>query len=826
MILQPMKPMRRKGMIVPMLAICMVVLLMFVALAVDIGLIAVARTQSQNAADTAAMAGARALNGDPAANYNQVNARSIALKSATSSIVHSKKVTGPQVEINVGSYTYNYSSGTFVKSIPVASSDTPNLVTSKVSASGPTLFGKVMGNSAFNLQSTATAVHRPRDVAVILDMSGSMRFDSLLGIGYSGSRSQSNNPETVYPEFGHYSSTSIKLENASPSTLGGDSYGLANITVATDAGDAIVKDFYQSVQGSSPVPAFTPAPDSYATNPEGNRPLVKYKTTTPAQTVAQIVPSGATFNGYTPKPFLDYSGPTVTEFKDYTQGPRYWGKTFFIWPPDPRYPSEPPYNPTTKPAPPRNDWRQKFFDKGNGNDYGVANTDLWTSAGVWRAPSSSSYKIDYDEILAWIKQTPNPFPPQLRAGRILYYDAIPTTINTSRYPPSDPNQRFWKEYIDYVLGLYQRSSTTYDVITKYTGYGDSVAWGTAVCKAKPSGTGIKNYMDYGDNPRRPLLQFWFGPMTMIDFLGNYNMWSQYSAWNPYWPGNCHEGPLWGCKLGVQAALLDTKANHPNDFVSLMYFSTPKYSASDSGSFNRVRVPLGRDYDRLIQTLWFPPSTIDSPGTEIRPYDDDNLDVPRAFGGTTTVMGFMLAYNQFSSNASLRSYAPSPAPLGEAGGLGRKGAQRLVILQTDGMANNAASASLVNSGANNSYYKVRQPGEYPSNSGTVTTQIYSVVNQICALETANPPGYSTVRKPVLIHCLALGPIFDPASGSSQRSTALDLLENIQYIGKTQPSASTPLASYKIITGTTAERIEKTRQAFSTIMQDGVQVSLIE
>jgi len=808
-----MKPMRRKGMIVPMLAICMVVLLMFVALAVDIGLIAVARTQSQNAADTAAMAGARALNGDPAANYNQENARSIALKSATSSIVHSKKVTGPQVEINIGSYTYNYSSGMFVKSIPAASTDTPNLVTSKVSASGPTLFGKVMGNSAFNLQSTATAVHRPRDVAVILDMSGSMRFDSLLGIGYSGARSQSNNPETVYPEFGHYSSTSINLENSSPSTLGGDSYGLANITVATDAGDAIVKDFYQSVQGSSPVPAFTPAPDSYATNPAGDRPLVKFKTTTPAQTVTQITNSTSTlFNGYTPTPFTGYTGPAVSEFKGYTQGPRYWGKTFFIWPPDPRYQ-----------AGQYNDWRRKFFGT---ND----NTDLWTSAGVWRAPSSTTYTVNYSAILAWIKQTPNPFPPQLRAGRILYYDAIPDSISTSRYPPSDPNQRFWKEYIDYVLGLYQRSSTTYDVITKYTGYGDNVAWGTASCTAppttKPSGASFIPYMNYNDNPRRPLLQFWFGPMTMVDFLGNYNMWSQYSGWNPYWPGNCHEGPLWGCKLGVQAALLDTKANHPNDFVSLMFFSTPKYSASDSGSFNRVRVPLGRDYDRLIQTLWFPPSTIDSPGTEIRPYDDDNLDVPRSFGGTTTVMGFMLAYNQFSSNASLRTYAPSPAPLGEAGGLGRKGAQRLVILQTDGMANTAASASLVNSGANNSYYKVRQPGEYPSNSGTVTTQIYSVVNQICALETANPPGYSTVRKPVLIHCLALGPIFDPASGSSQRSTALDLLENIQYIGKTQPSASTPLASYKIITGTTAERIEKTRQAFSTIMQDGVQVSLIE
>ena len=34
----------------------------------------------------------------------------------------------------------------------------------------------------------------------------------------------------------------------------------------------------------------------------------------------------------------------------------------------------------------------------------------------------------------------------------------------------------------------------------------------------------KPYMHYGDNPQRPILSFWFGPMTMVDFLGNYNLW--------------------------------------------------------------------------------------------------------------------------------------------------------------------------------------------------------------------------------------------------------------------------------------------------------------
>lgn len=797
---------RSRGLIVPILAVAMVALLGFVALAIDIGMIAVARTQSQNAADAAAMAGARGLNGDTGSGYNQAVAKAGAVTAAQSGTIQGKPIAASQVSVQVGSYTYDYGQSKFVPNVPAAASDTPNLMTATVTATGRNILGRLMGSSAFNISSKATAVHRPRDVAIILDMSGSMRFDSLLGIPYGNTaRTQSNNPDPIYPKFGHYSSSSAGLQSTTPSTVGGDSYGLANISVATAAGDPIVADFYQNALGATPVPAFTAASDNYATAPDGDTPLVAYRSTNYGTTLQQIT-NGASFNGYTPTPFNGYTGPTVPEFKGYTRGPGSWGKTFFIWPPDPGKLSG------------HFDWRQKFFGT-------TDNTKLWDSSGSWRAPSSTTYTINYSNILAWIKASPNPFPNQLRAGRILYYSAIPNSISTSSYPPSDLNQRFWKEYIDYVIGVYQKSSSTYDVITKYTGYGDDYTWGSVRITSPPSGNNAA-YMNSTDNPKRPKLHFWFGPMTMIDFLGNYNMWSTYSNWDPYWPGNCHEGPVWACKLGVQSALQDIENNHPNDFVSLMYFSTPKYSSSGSGSFNRVRVPLGRNYSRLSDTLWFPPSTIDNPGTEIRPYDADNLDVPRAYGGTTTVMGFMLAYNQLSSNASLRTYAPSPAPLGEAGGLGRKGAQRLVILQTDGMANNTASASLVNGGANNSYYRVRQPGEYPSNSGSVTSQIYSVVNQICALETASPSGYSTARKPVLIHCLALGPIFDPATNSDQRGPALDLLQNIQYIGSTQASASTPLAPYKIITGTASQRVDKIRQAFSVIMQDGVQVSLIE
>src|SRR5439155_24655189 len=126
----------------------------------------------------------------------------------------------------------------------------------------------------------------------------------------------------------------------------------------------------------------------------------------------------------------------------------------------------------------------------------------------------------------------------------------------------------------------------------------------------------------------------------------------------------------------------------------------------------------------------------------------------------------------------------------------------------------------------SYYNIRQPGEYPTQTGTVDTQIYGIVDQICAQDTASPAGFSTIRKPVKIHCIAFGSLFDPTNFSSSTTQALTLLQNIQYKGQTQSSPGTPLPSYKIIVGSATTRINNLQQAFSTIMQDGVQVSLIE
>jgi hypothetical protein len=230
-------------------------------------------------------------------------------------------------------------------------------------------------------------------------------------------------------------------------------------------------------------------------------------------------------------------------------------------------------------------------------------------------------------------------------------------------------------------------------------------------------------------------------------------------------------------------------------------------------------------------LWYPPSTLGNPGATVRPYAADNLEVPRAMGGTCYAMPLMLAYNQFSMNTSLQSYNPGQ-PTGDAGGNGRKGAQKIIIFETDGAPNTTADASIANNGAYKSYYRVRynsaNPGasEFPTNvngysdnSSTVTSQIYSLCSRIAALDTDSPPGFSTNSKKVQIHCIGFGPVFDPSTSGSAAAKAT--LNQMQIRGNVNDG----MPSYKIIYGSESTMISNMQKAFTQILQDGVQVSLI-
>lgn len=813
----------RRGTTLVLLVLCMIPLIGFVALSIDMGLLAVARTQAQDAADAAAMAGVRTLNGDATNNnnYSQVSGSSLATLAGKDLLGSS--LASSQLTLQVGRYTYDVNNQRFEGIFPGPSNENWSLVRATVTAdvNAKMSFSRIFNFTLPNLRTSAAAVHRPRDVAVIMDFSGSMRFSSQLATPFFGTRTTINTADPIVPLFGGYSAA---VMTAPGHTM---PFGEANYTRTTNDGrPPIVTDFYSNGSGAA---AWMAAPAAYATTPAGDNYLRQNLNTgaTYAQTVAAVLNLGLVGNGTRDANWetqgYTRSGMRAT-FDGYTQGPSYWGKSFFIWPPDAR---------------PALDWRKRFFVYPGTATPMDDNSRLWDVSGNWRAPGATTYGINYTAILAWIKSGPNPFPASLQSGRILYYDAIPDTINTAVYPPANLNERFWKDYIDYSLGVRQDSASAWAVVcngsTALTGLGRDFAWGPVRITPKASLTGVPApYMRYDDNPRRPRLHFWFGPYSMVDFLGNYNAWgaaTPYGSRFCWWPGTCHESPLYACKLGIRAALFDIKDNHPNDLVSTIFFSVPKTSAStnDGGRFNRGRVGLGRDYDRMNEALWYPPSTLGNSNATVRPYDARNLECPRAYGGTCYAMPLMLAYNQFSGNTSLRTYN-SAEPPGDAGGNGRKGAQKIVIFETDGAPNTSAAAVWVSGGTANSYYRVRYNSGSPSasdfptgvsgysdNNLTVVGQIKTVCQKICALEGAG--GYSTASKPVLIHCIGFGDAFDPGTPGANQNR--DTLNQMQLIG----SVTDGMPAYKIVNGDEQSMVTSLQQAFTKIMQSGVQVSLI-
>jgi hypothetical protein len=947
---------RRPGVILPLAAICTTALVGFLALAIDVGMIAIARSQCQNAADSAALAGARAFNGNSGVNYNLTSVPGEAVTAAVANKVLGSTIPGNpstswnfsnaatysfatgNVTVQVGSYAYVYndsnpSAEQFQINIPRLSTSNPwSAVNATVTYAGTNSFAQVFGATGFNTSATATAAHRPRDDVMIVDMSGSMRFQSLPGGDYYGQRTYSMNPDPNFPQFGHYSNTSLcALQNTS-SVNNDPGYWLdpCNISISNASGPCIAADFLQSQGGAA---AFTPAASTFSTVPGGdNYPYSLGSSTTYASDVKDMLNTTSynaawETNGY-------------TNFNGYTAGPSYWGKSFFMWPPDPRSATQTPPSSLTTTSynywynNGANDWRQRFFikvDTSNGNAplWLDDTTILFDNNGHFCTPGTISsiggvnwtYCINYAAILYWLQNTGttgaiNPFPSSLWCGYVSYYTALPNATDpalNNRFwttsPLSNLNEQYWKDYIDFVLGLQGTGAGTYNQLIGMIGNGDVVSWGATsgqltspfVQAGKinnssgystgatsinvnnltsaptvnqrvhfgPSGgyytvtavtgwssasksctitlsTGLTNnisngsaiwfytqqYMSYTDNPARPLHQYWFGPMTMIDYLGNYN------TGNFWWPGNVHEAQGWACKVGVQTALQDVQNNHPNDFISLIYFSTPNYYSGDSGSWNSALVPNGQQYSTLINSLWFPAPVVNGTMSVVNCYDSTNMPlVPRAHGGTTPEMSFMIAYNQLSSSVTnLRTYATTqPTYRGFPGGLGRKGANRMIIFETDGEPNNGANASLVSSGTD-SYYPIRMkdPGnasdssnvEWPSNPWYNNSNVYTVASQIVALNTANPPGFGTTTKPVQIHCIAFGFLFDPANAGTQQTTALSFLQNLEYIGNVLPSASTPLESYKQIYGTYSQRIASMQQAYQTIMQSGVQVSLLQ
>src|SRR5437899_5245535 len=266
------RPQARRGTIVALLALTIVGLIGFLGLAIDLGMLAIAKTQAQNAADVAALTCARSLTGDPSNTYNNATATTNAQNILTYNQILGQNITSSQLALTYGSYDYNQSTQVFAANYPATAGVAYTAVSATVTANGlPGAFSKIFGSSFLpNVSATAQAVHRPRDIALVMDCSGSMRFGTCNGYDFYTTTRTTNNPDSLIPKFGHYSSASAGLQGPTTNrTSAYDNYLISpsNVTVGNSSYSlTYVNNFYQQAAYTTPlVRAF----DSYTSNDGG-----------------------------------------------------------------------------------------------------------------------------------------------------------------------------------------------------------------------------------------------------------------------------------------------------------------------------------------------------------------------------------------------------------------------------------------------------------------------------------------------------------------------------------------------------------------------------
>ena len=158
----PRQAQSRRGNIIVLTAILLIVVLAMVAFAVDVGYMSVVSNEMRNSVDAAAMAGAGAL------GKGKGEAEAEAYDYLKKNLVGSKSVNPKDAKVEFGKW--NSATRTFT-----VSGSAPQAVRVTAESSGQSLFfGRVLGTDSFKTSAKAVAIYRPRDIMLVLDYSGSM----------------------------------------------------------------------------------------------------------------------------------------------------------------------------------------------------------------------------------------------------------------------------------------------------------------------------------------------------------------------------------------------------------------------------------------------------------------------------------------------------------------------------------------------------------------------------------------------------------------------------------------------------------------------------
>lgn len=167
----PNRTTRPRGVIAVFAAVLLVVMLGMIAFAVDIGYLSLARTQLQAAADSAALAAAATT------NQPRSETETVAKQFAAYHIVGGRHVQLASKDIEYG--TWDVNTRVFTPSAQAGNSVRVTTRTDPDNGGGTNLFfGRLLDLASVNQTASAVATCNPRDIAFVVDLSGSMNDDT------------------------------------------------------------------------------------------------------------------------------------------------------------------------------------------------------------------------------------------------------------------------------------------------------------------------------------------------------------------------------------------------------------------------------------------------------------------------------------------------------------------------------------------------------------------------------------------------------------------------------------------------------------------------
>jgi hypothetical protein len=209
-------PQHRRGAFLVMAFFCLVAMLGFVAFSIDTGHVALNKTLMQNAVDAAALAAAMEIthaveNAPPGETDPTAYARDQARLMARDTAALNGVFVDPNLDVQFGLRSFDPGTEEFTIEWGVEPANAVKVVarrdnpdTTQPDGKVPHIFAGVLGSDSVTMRAEAIGYIEARDIAVVLDFSGSMAYDSLFrsdSVSRLGVDAITENLENAYIEM-------------------------------------------------------------------------------------------------------------------------------------------------------------------------------------------------------------------------------------------------------------------------------------------------------------------------------------------------------------------------------------------------------------------------------------------------------------------------------------------------------------------------------------------------------------------------------------------------------------------------------------------------